>query len=132
MKIRSMCFVAISLAAGPALADEGHTASWYANHPHEMRAMIAACNDDPGHARHNPNCANASQGESILDEQREMAAFEGLSEQVTSEMEKNWRANPRSLLTQLKMCNAIASAEVRRNMDCDLAFGVAQKLTGHN
>lgn len=36
------------------------TVAWFTAHPVEMRAKIAACNNNPGEAKRDPECENAS------------------------------------------------------------------------
>jgi hypothetical protein len=118
------------IASHGALAED-HTASWYAAHPSDMDAQIAACLDDPGHARHVANCANASQGQILRDGARESARYAAMNAQGDRQQEQQWRANPQQLLVRLKMCNAQPSAAIRAAWDCNMAFATAQSMTGH-
>jgi hypothetical protein len=36
-----------------------HTVSWYQAHPAQIKVKLAACNDSPGTAMHDPECYNA-------------------------------------------------------------------------
>jgi nitrate reductase alpha subunit len=36
-----------------------HTVSWYQAHPDQIKVKLAACNDSPGTAMHDPECYNA-------------------------------------------------------------------------
>ncbi len=37
-----------------------HTVSWYQAHPDQIKVKLAACNDSPGTAMHDPECFNAA------------------------------------------------------------------------
>ena len=41
-------------------ASPTRTVSWYMWHPEELRNTMARCDNDPGHARTDPDCINAS------------------------------------------------------------------------
>jgi len=48
----------ILTAASAAQADT-KTVSWYVAHPDARAKVYALCQDNPGQARHEPNCLNA-------------------------------------------------------------------------
>jgi hypothetical protein len=37
----------------------GHTVAWYQAHPDQIKEKLAACNNNPGTARQDPECSNA-------------------------------------------------------------------------
>jgi hypothetical protein len=131
--MRTAIIAACLLAALPAVAQEttDHTASWFANHPAQMKAQMQACQDDPGHGKNVPNCANASQGYFNRTAAEAEQQFNAMVAQGKSDQVRQWQANPQMLLTRLKTCNAIPRADIRANMDCPLAFGTAQQMTAH-
>jgi hypothetical protein len=55
---------ATALTSG-ARGDEVKTATWFADHPEARAKVNALCKDNPGQAKHEPNCDNAFQGNVI-------------------------------------------------------------------
>ena len=56
--------MATALTSG-ARGDEVKTATWFADHPEARAKVNALCKDNPGQAKHEPNCDNAFQGNVI-------------------------------------------------------------------
>jgi hypothetical protein len=44
-----------------------HTVSWYQAHPDQIKVKLAACNDSPGTAMHDPECFNAASAKENTD-----------------------------------------------------------------
>jgi hypothetical protein len=119
--------IAAALLLSGAAHAEDHTASWFAAHPAEMGATIRGCLDDPGHARQNPNCENATQGGFKRSADEARAHVAAANAQSVIDREANWRAHPQSLLTTLKTCNALLP-ETRSVFNCAQAFALAQQM----
>jgi hypothetical protein len=49
------------------------TVTWFKAHPAEMTAKLAACGDNPGVGRHDPECLNADEASSKLSWERQLA-----------------------------------------------------------
>jgi hypothetical protein len=129
--VRNSLTLAIAVGFAVQAHAEDRTASWFAAHPKEMNAVLDACRDDPGHLKHDPNCANASQGMLQWSADRERAQFLASVDEMNAQEEQTWRANPVSLLARLKACNAATLASQRQTWHCDRAFAIAQQMTGH-
>ncbi len=86
--------------------EHGRTASWYAAHPAQMRAMVSACRDDPGHGWNHPDCMNARGGE-IREAEAEGRRHTGL---IPPTNPAYWRGNP-DLSRQLFVCSLLAPAD---------------------
>jgi hypothetical protein len=56
--------MATALTSG-ARGDEVKTATWLADHPEARAKVNALCKENPGQAKHEPNCDNAFQGNVI-------------------------------------------------------------------
>ena len=56
--------MATALTSG-ARGEEVKTATWFADHPEARAKVNALCKDNPGQAKHEPNCDNAFQGNVI-------------------------------------------------------------------
>ena len=50
------------------------TVTWFKAHPDEITQKLAACNDNPGVAMHDPECFNASDANNKLAYERRTAA----------------------------------------------------------
>ena len=55
--------IVIGLSACSPDADAARTVSWFEQHSDERKAVLAKCQDDPGHLAQTPNCMNASEAE---------------------------------------------------------------------
>ena len=44
-----------------------HTVAWYQAHPERIKEKLAACNNNPGTARHDPECYNAENAKEATD-----------------------------------------------------------------
>lgn len=79
------------------------TASWYANNPGALSAVLGACRNDPGHGWNHPDCMNASQANVIL-AQREARRH---VDQTPPTDPSYWRARPDQLRMQALTCSRI-------------------------
>ena len=68
--------IAAAVITVSANATEVRTTTWFADHPEARRQVLALCNENPGEAKHQPNCANAFQGD-IVAATREAKAHVG-------------------------------------------------------
>jgi hypothetical protein len=76
--------VVATLLIGTALAsgtrgEEVKTATWFADHPEARAKVNALCKDNPGQAKHEPNCDNAFQGNVIAATRAAQAHNTGVS-----------------------------------------------------
>src|SRR5271166_5556865 len=60
----AILLMATALTSG-ARGEEVKTATWFADHPEARAKINALCKDNPGGAKHEPNCDNAFQGNVI-------------------------------------------------------------------
>lgn len=125
MKASVLAVVCLASAVLPALAEEPHTVSWYLAHRAEMTAKLTACNDDPGHAAHDPNCENAHQARITISADDAEAHFNRMMAEGSAKEEQEWRSNPRMLLNRLQLCNGL-SAENRQIWNCQRAYAAGQ------
>lgn len=54
------------------------TVSWFRAHQAEATAKLHLCEDNPGDARHDPECANASKADGYRYEDRDNAALKAM------------------------------------------------------
>jgi hypothetical protein len=114
--------VALGLTVLASSADAGtvRTASWFADHPAQRKLVLGYCQDDPGEASRQPNCANAFQGEIIA---AEIDARRHVGANVSPTVPGYWTRpeNAEQLRFWALQCARAkgASAEVRRSMNCD-------------
>jgi hypothetical protein len=126
MKIMARSAAFLAVLALPAMAEETRTVSWYLVHRAEMNAKLTACNDDPGHAAHDPNCENAHQARITLSADEARAQFNQMMADDAAKEERTWRSNPRTLLSRLQLCNGLPTAEARRMWNCQHAYAAGQ------
>lgn len=95
------------VSAGAANATEVRTASWFADHAHAREQVTEICRDNPGQARSNPNCANASQGQ-ILASINEAKRQSGIG--APPNTVSYWLANRSELPQRLAICDRASQA----------------------
>jgi hypothetical protein len=65
MRFVIAAFLAVTALTSGARGEEVRTATWFADHPEARAKVDALCKDNPGEAKHEPNCDNAFQGNVI-------------------------------------------------------------------
>ena len=118
---------ALVALAAPALAqletpERDRTASWYVAHPAAMRAVRAACLNDPGHGMNNPDCINEQQAEFIVASRKANRALD----RAPPSDPAYWRSQPADVLRyRVLMCSRIAP-QYRADNYCDAAVAAAR------
>lgn len=75
MKRTILASLIAAIYVTPAIADEYHTVTWFADHPSEISKTLKWCRDNSGIAESQPNCINADDaGTLILERQLNEAA----------------------------------------------------------
>jgi len=114
---------AIALAASPASPRSAvppqseRTVMWYVGHPAELRAVMAACQNNPGAAKHNPDCENVVQAELVLSADHASA----MTDMTPPSNPRYWFIHPDELGPQLFDCSHTQSPAMRRALWCDSA-----------
>ncbi|MFL5252515.1 MAG: EexN family lipoprotein [Rhodopila sp.] len=131
MKITTI-IAASMLFTLPAMAEEHHTVSWYHAHPAETLAKLQACNDDPGYAKHDPNCENAHEARlamSVDEGRREI----GLMQQKENQQQQQiMMANPQYLLNRMQRCHGLTDPADLRIAGCALVYATAKQYLAAN
>lgn len=91
-------------ARGQPLNSTAPTANWYADHPRERAAVVEICNQNPGPARTNDNCAAAWQG-NIIAAEREARRNQG--DRTPPSSPDYWRRRPEERAQHLATCNRV-------------------------
>jgi len=71
-------FLGVTALTSGARGDEVKTATWFADHPEARAKVNALCKDNPGEAKHEPNCDNAFQGNVIAATRAAQAQPDGI------------------------------------------------------
>jgi len=111
---------AIALAASPALPRSAvppqseRTVMWYVAHPAELRAVVAACANDPGDAKHNPDCENVVQAQLVLSADQASA----MADMTPPSNPHYWFVHPDELASTIFHCSLTQSPVTRRALFC--------------
>ena len=111
-----LCAVAL-MGASTVPPQSQRTAMYYVGHPAELRAVLAACRNNPGAAKHNPDCENVTQAEIILEADRASA----MTDMTPPSNPHYWFVHPEQLAPEMFYCEHAQSAETRRAIFCDSA-----------
>jgi hypothetical protein len=93
------------------------TVMWYVGHPAELRAVMAACANNPGAAKHNPDCENVVQAQLVLAANRASS----VTDLTPPTSPHYWFVHPEQLGPELFYCSHTQDAEVRHQIFCDSA-----------
>lgn len=94
------------------------TATWYAKTPAVAREVLAACIDDPGHARDNSDCYNAEQG--LLNDSATKATA-NLHRFYPESDVRFWQNDWQHTVTVLKFCSKMTPAQKSQYGNCGIA-----------
>src|SRR4051812_24553282 len=131
MKITAIITASV-LFAVPAKGEEHHTVSWYHAHPADTLGKLAACNNDPGYAKHDPNCENAHEARIAMsvDEGRHEI---GLMQQKEDQRQQQiMMANPQYLLNRMQRCHGLTDPVDQRINSCPLVYATAKQYLAAN
>ena len=107
--------------AFPTLAAETRTVMWFVGHPSEMKEMLRACRNNPGDAKHVPECENVTQAELVLSAAEASAVVD-----MTSPTDPiYWRRHPTELPGKLFACDHVAP-QYWHTIYCDSAHAAVQ------
>jgi hypothetical protein len=117
MRRAALLYAAAFLGAWTVPPQSERTAMWYVGHPSALKAVLMACRNDPGHAKTNPDCENATQAEIILSADQASANVD----LTPPSNPRYWRIHPEQLGPEMFHCEHAQSAETRRAIFCDSA-----------
>ena len=105
--------MATALTSG-ARGEEVETATWFADHPEARAKVNALCKDDPGQAKHEPNCDNAFQGNVIAATRTAMAHSNGTMGVTTFRSTEAFWRDPANAQLRDYFAKQCKMAEARR------------------
>lgn len=100
-------------ARGQPLNSTAPTANWYADHPRERAAVVEICNQNPGPARTNDNCAAAWQGNIIAAEREARRNQRDIATPPSSP--EYWRRRPEERREYLAWCGRMSPEDQARS-----------------
>lgn len=123
MKEMILAAAGCAALATVAAAAETRTVMWFVGHPAEMKAMLAACRNNPGEARRAPECDNVTQAELVLASAEANAVVD-----LTSPTHPYyWRRHPDELAGKIFTCDHVPP-QYWHTLYCDSArASMAQK-----
>ena len=128
MSVSKTSFWVTVAAAAPLAAANADvkTASWYATHNDARERVVALCRDNPGQAKHNANCDNASQAQ-VLVALADSRAGSQSSELISPATPRYWLVNAEDLKQRLFICDKLPESQQAANY-CPAARAAASRL----
>ena len=109
-----------------AVPDDGQL---FLAHRSELQGKMAACRDNPGDAKHDPECENAYQARLSISAADAQAHADASRVAMQAQREQDMRANPGMMVYKLQYCNNLPTDVDRRMTGCAAVYSYAQELS---